>query len=140
MMVETTDGFVRKQNGPTDGKVLNMVYPEPKESLLKFLERCHNNNSQVGLCPRCDVVFNVDAAHKVRFDPRRGKNRQFMYTGENRGRRAGEYRKMFEKPRTFRPKTDVPEEKWVRPINFRGNIQNGKYRAMEPMLKVLGRI
>src|SRR4051812_2388097 len=109
MMVETTDGFVRKQNGATDGKVLNMVYPEPKESLLKFLERCHNNNSQVGLRPRCYAFFNVDAANKVRFDPRRGKNRQFMYTGENSGRRAGEYRKMFEKPRTSRPKTDVPE-------------------------------
>src|SRR4051812_39653862 len=27
---------------------------------------------------------------------------------------------MFEKPRTFRPKTDVPEDKWVKPINFRG--------------------
>ncbi|XP_058763324.1 uncharacterized protein LOC131636746 [Vicia villosa] len=67
MMVETTKGFDKEKDMATDGQILSMAYPKPPESLLKFLERCHKNNTQVGLCPRCDAVYDVDAAKIVNF-------------------------------------------------------------------------
>lgn len=65
--------------------MLSYVYPRPVEGLLKFLEIFQKNNSQVGLCPRCDVVYDANAAKRVRFYPRRGKGHKFVVEGENSG-------------------------------------------------------
>lgn len=75
IMVEATEGFDKGEDVVADNKVLSSVYPKHGEGLLKFLERCHKNNSQLGLYLRCDVVYDVDAAKRIRFDPRQSQGR-----------------------------------------------------------------
>lgn len=38
------------------------VYPHVDEELIDFLERCKLNDSKVGMCSRCNGVYDEDDA------------------------------------------------------------------------------
>lgn len=51
MMVETTDGFDKNTK-----EELKVFYPQAREDLPDFQEKCIVSGSKAVLCPRCNVV------------------------------------------------------------------------------------
>lgn len=89
------------------------------------------------LCPCYSAVFEEEAAKKVenprRTNPGRGHGRgQTSRLSPNNGgwsHRNDEYRRQFQQPRykTFKPLVSAPKDKWVKPINQKGQVtQSGK--------------
>jgi len=42
-----------------------VAYPKAEEDLIDFLNRCKISNTNAMLCPRCNAVFNKEAAKSV---------------------------------------------------------------------------
>ncbi|XP_058727022.1 uncharacterized protein LOC131598439 [Vicia villosa] len=59
---EIPDDMLEESIGETPQVRLFDVYPRMDEDLLDFLFRCKNQDSQVGLCPRCSTLTNIVAA------------------------------------------------------------------------------
>lgn len=83
---------------------MQAVYPQSKEGLINFLERCKLNDSKIMLFPCCNVIFDEEVKKKPegtrRFDPRRGwgESQAAKFTSNNGGRphRNKEYRRQFQ--------------------------------------------
>src|SRR4051812_18107243 len=101
------------------GNLLLKVYPRSEESLVGFLVRCHSDNSEVALCPRCGAVYDELLAGSF--------ERGYLYMGrETQGLRPNLFgfddrtpsrRPDSPHPRarrvTFKVPADIPRDRWM---------------------------
>ena len=46
-------------------ELMKVVFPNPEEELIDFLNRCKLSSSRSMLCPNCNVIYNKEAAKKI---------------------------------------------------------------------------
>lgn len=120
MMVETTDGFDKKTEDE-----LEVVYPQDGEYLSNFQEKYKVSDSKAVLCPRCNDVFDEKVFEKYEDGKKNALKKEnpnilrFVFHKRGEPRRNEEYIRKFQypRPKTFLPLLDIPQEKWVKPVN-----------------------
>lgn len=133
MMVETIDGFNKKTKDE-----LEAVYPQAGEDLTDFQEKCRVSGSKAVLRLRCNVVFNekstkkYEAGKKKALEVEKPNIPRFVFDKSGAPRRNEEYKRQFQQPRlkTFRPLSDIPQEKWVEPVNHKGS-KRPKWKVLD---------
>lgn len=91
------------------------------------------------MCPRCISVFDEEVEKKMegttRYDPRRGRrgSQDGRFTLNNIGVPLinEEYRRQFKQPyqRIFHPPPNMPKNKWVKPLNHKGETSPNGNRS-----------
>jgi hypothetical protein len=94
---------------------MKVVYPQAKEDLVDFLNRCKLENKGVMLCPRCSAVFDKEATEglkKYQVINKGAKQNQRLDKGKgwllqsNNNQKSG-------RRNTFVPPGSIPVEKWM---------------------------
>lgn len=64
MVVATITNVGDEDNKPNDEDQTTEAYPKVEEKLVDFLNQCKLKDLEVMLCPRCNSVFDKEAAKK----------------------------------------------------------------------------
>lgn len=106
-----------------------LAYPKQEEGLVEYLHKCQRKISEVMLYPRCNSVFDrkaVENLEGVRL-AKKGRNwrdpRNNQAFDARRDPRRGDQRGLtlqVNRPLTFRPTTDAPKDRWVKPVEGKG--------------------
>lgn len=65
MIVDTITSVGNEDSKPNNKDQTTHAYPKVEEDLVKFLNQCKLIDSEVMLCPRCNSVFDKEAAKKL---------------------------------------------------------------------------
>lgn len=117
------DGFDKRTEDE-----LEVVYPQAGEELIDFQEKCRVSGLKAVLCLRCNAVFYEKATEKFEAEKKKAQKEEkpiipkFVFDKHGAPRRNEEYMRKFRQPRpkTFLPPSDIPQEKWVEPVNQKG--------------------
>lgn len=62
MVVDTIASVGDENSKPNDKDQMTKAYPKAEEELVDFMNRCGLKDSEVMLCPKCNLVYEKDAA------------------------------------------------------------------------------
>lgn len=106
----------------TVAEMMKVVFPQHKEELINFINRCKSNNSRTMLSPKCNSVYDkkttkeIEAVRAVR--PRSGRTieRTYRFVFNKRGvtqrTQLSQEKAKFPYQRTFVSPKNAPTNKW----------------------------
>lgn len=103
-------------------KKMKVTYPRDEEDLIDFLKRCKISNTKAMLCPRCNVVFDKEAAKSVEgFRPQSKRKGKWLDNRPKFGfnKRGISYKMTYaegnskrNQMKTFNPPAKSPTDTW----------------------------